>query len=72
MIKEPDFATSLASVHQNLERCWKEEQQGRLAVADCEAYEPTLGQPSAFVGSAIVKDGQKIGVLTLQLSSGVL
>jgi class 3 adenylate cyclase len=73
MLKEPDFVTNLRSgpyrstaLARAFENC---RTAGRLAIADFEAYEPSLGQPSAFVCSPIVKDGQRIGVLALQLSN---
>jgi class 3 adenylate cyclase len=76
MIKEPDFATNLTSGpyrHTGLarvfEKCQNAELQGAVPIADFEAYEPSLGQPSAFVASPIVQNGQNIGVLALQLSN---
>src|SRR5262245_2251845 len=70
MIKEPDFVTNLASgpyrntgLARIFEKSWKAEPQSTVPIADFEAYEPTLGQPSAFVGLPIVEGGQKIGVL---------
>ena len=73
MLKEPDFATNLRTgPYRNtaLARAFEDcRNQGKLAIADFEAYEPSLGQPSAFVCSPILKDGQRMGVLALQLSN---
>jgi class 3 adenylate cyclase len=76
MIKEPDFATNLTwGPYRNMglarifEKGRNAELQGAVPIADFEAYEPSLGQPSAFVCSPIIKDGRRIGVLALQLSN---
>jgi class 3 adenylate cyclase len=73
ILKEPDFITNLRSgpyrntaLARAFENCRAE---GKLSIADFEAYEPSLGQPSAFVCTPIVKDGQTIGVLAFQLSN---
>jgi len=76
MLKEPDFATNLrtgpyryTALARSFENCRTE---GKLTIADFEAYEPSLGQPSAFICSPIVKDGHRRGVLALQLSNVVI
>ena len=73
MLKEPDFVTNLRTGpyrHTALAQAFENSRTaGKLAIADFEAYEPSLGQPSAFVCTPIVKDGRRIGVLALQLSN---
>ena len=76
VLKEPDFATNLVSgpyrntgVARAFGKARAVEFGSAVPLADFEAYEPSLGQPGAFVCSPIIKDGQRIGVLALQLSN---
>ena len=73
MLKEPDFATNLRTgPYRNtaLAQAFENSRTaGKLTIADFEAYEPSLGQPSAFICTPVIKDGTKDGVLALQLSN---
>ena len=77
--KEPDFATNLTDgphAHSNLadlfHRLQRAPERGAVEVADFAAYRPTLGVPSAFVGTPVFENGRPIAVLILQVSADAI
>jgi class 3 adenylate cyclase len=77
--KEPDFGTRLTDgpySHSNLADLFRKLQRspdrGVVEVADFAAYRPTLGVPSAFIGTPVFEGGRAIAVLVLQMSADAI
>ncbi|MBW8000828.1 MAG: methyl-accepting chemotaxis protein [Planctomycetes bacterium] len=72
--KESDLGANL--INGNLKRsplgkCFRNALNG-VAIQDFEPYAPSNGEPCAFVGAPITKDGRTIGVVALQLPLGAI
>jgi class 3 adenylate cyclase len=79
MDKEPDFGTNLTTgphAHSNLADLFRKLQRspdrGAVEIADFQTYRPTLGKPSAFIGTPVFDGGRPIAILILQLSADAI
>ncbi len=77
MFKEQDFATNLsfgAWSETGLAKVFKAGMRADLVEAsafiDFEPYEPSAGAPAAFIGRKIIRGGQTLGLLVLQMPIG--
>ena len=69
--EESDLGQNLVSgslKNSSLGRCFHKI-AGSVAFGDFEPYAPSNGEPASFIGTPVVKDGRKIGVVALQIST---
>ncbi len=68
--RESDLGQNLVSGHLKdspLGELYRKAQNG-VGFADFAPYAPSGGEPAAFIGKPIIKNGEKLGVLAFQLS----
>ena len=72
--KDPDFQTNLvdgpyaeSTLGKLFQRLQAESREGDYLIMDFAPYVPAHGKPTAFAGSPLFENGQKVGVLVVQV-----
>ncbi|MFK7759464.1 MAG: methyl-accepting chemotaxis protein [Phycisphaerales bacterium] len=73
VFKEADYATNLIDgpfASSGLSEVFREArsaQQGEVRIVDLKSYEPSYGAPAWFIAAPLFEDGNRVGVVALQI-----
>jgi len=66
--KDPDFGTRVTAVDSPFQDAWQAAAKGGVVVSDMALYAPSGNVPAQFVAAPVMKNGDIIGVVAIQVS----